>query len=98
MALFIMSTSHKAKESVLKIIEYFQPLAIHEVSELFDHTLYVVLALFMLMGITQKTTLRSYFSKKYILATPIFGSIIIGLNQSILCISKTMIIKEHTRD
>jgi len=37
---------------------------------------YVVLALFMLMGIIQKPTLRSYFSKNYILATPIFGSII----------------------
>ena len=34
--------------------------------------MYVVLALFMLVGII----LRSYFSKNYILATPIFGSII----------------------
>jgi len=38
--------------------------------------MYVVLALFMLMGIIQKPTLCSYFSKNYILATPIFGSII----------------------
>jgi len=38
--------------------------------------MYVVLALFMLMGIILKPTLRSYFSKNYILATPIFGSII----------------------
>jgi len=38
--------------------------------------MYVVLALFMLMGIIQKPTLRSYFSKNYILATPVFGSII----------------------
>jgi uncharacterized membrane protein len=38
--------------------------------------IYVVLALFMLMGIIQKPTLRSYFSKNSILATPIFGSII----------------------
>ena len=38
--------------------------------------MYVVLALFMLMGIIQKPTLRSYFSKNYILATPIFGFII----------------------
>ena len=37
--------------------------------------MYVVLALFMLMGIIQKPTLRSYFSKNFILATPIFGSI-----------------------
>jgi len=38
--------------------------------------MYVVLALSMLMGIVQKPTLHSYFSKNYILATPIFGSII----------------------
>lgn len=38
--------------------------------------IYVVLAIFMLMGIIQKPTLRSYFSKHVILATPIFGSII----------------------
>jgi len=37
--------------------------------------LYVVLALFMLMGIIQKPTLRSYFSKNFIFTTPIFGSI-----------------------
>jgi len=36
--------------------------------------MYFVLALCILMGIIQKPTLRSYFSKKYILATPIFGS------------------------
>jgi len=36
----------------------------------------VVLALFMQMGIKQKPTLRSYFSKNFVLATPIFGSII----------------------
>ena len=36
----------------------------------------VVLALFMLMGIIQKPTLRSYFSKNFFLATPIFGSVI----------------------
>jgi len=40
------------------------------------YEMYVVLALFMLMGIIQKPTPRSYFSKNYILATPIFGSII----------------------
>ena len=38
--------------------------------------LYDVLALFILMGIIQKPKLRSYFSKKCILATPIFGSIV----------------------
>jgi len=38
--------------------------------------MYVVLALFMLMGIIQNLTLRSYFSKNCILVTPIFDSII----------------------
>ena len=38
--------------------------------------MYVVLALFMMMGIIQKPTLRSYFSKNYIVATPVFCSII----------------------
>jgi len=38
--------------------------------------IYVVLALFMLMGIIQKPTLHSYFSKNYILTTTVFGSII----------------------
>jgi hypothetical protein len=36
--------------------------------------IYVVLALFMLLGIMPK--LRSYFSTNFILATPIFGSVI----------------------
>jgi hypothetical protein len=38
--------------------------------------MYVVLALFMLMGIIQKPTLRSYFLKNSILATPIFDCVI----------------------
>jgi len=38
--------------------------------------MYVLLALFMLMGIIQKPTIHSYFSRNYILVTPIFGSII----------------------
>ena len=38
--------------------------------------MYVVLALFMLMGIIQMPKLRSYFSKNYILVTPIFGCVI----------------------
>jgi hypothetical protein len=41
-----------------------------------DDEIYVVLVLFMLMGIVQKPTMRSYFSKNSILATPIFGSVI----------------------
>jgi hypothetical protein len=38
--------------------------------------MYVIIALFMLMGIIQKLTLRSYFSKNSVLATPVFSSVI----------------------
>lgn len=41
-----------------------------------EDEIYVVLALFMLMGTVQKPTLCSYFSKNATLATPIFGSVI----------------------
>jgi hypothetical protein len=37
---------------------------------------YVVIAFFMLMGILQKPTLWSYFSKNSILATSVFGCVI----------------------
>ena len=56
--------------------------------------MYVVLALFMLMGIIQKPTLRSYFSQKILfwrLQSLVLLLLWIGLNQSaILCISTTM--------
>jgi uncharacterized membrane protein len=41
-----------------------------------EDEIYVVLALFMLMGTVQKPTLRSYSSKKSLLATPVFGCVI----------------------
>jgi hypothetical protein len=56
--------------------------------------MYVVLALFMLMGIIQKPTLRSYFSKIIFwrLQSLVQLFLWIGLNLSaILCISTTMI-------
>jgi len=53
--------------------------------------MYVVLAIFMLMGIIQKPKLRSYFSKNYILATPVFGSIISMDRFESICISRKMI-------
>jgi hypothetical protein len=37
--------------------------------------IYVVLALIMLMGIVQKPTIRSYFSKNSVLATTIYSSV-----------------------
>jgi uncharacterized membrane protein len=41
-----------------------------------EDEIYVVLALFMLMGIVQKPTLQSYFSKNSVLAIPVFGCVI----------------------
>jgi hypothetical protein len=38
--------------------------------------IYVVLGLYMLMGIIQKPTLRSYFSQKWLLSTPRCGDVI----------------------
>ena len=49
-------------------MQYWKPVTKDEMG--------VVLAFIMLMGIIQKPTLHSYFSKNYIMATPIFGSII----------------------
>jgi hypothetical protein len=40
--------------------------------------IYVVLGLFILMGIIQKPTLRSYFTTKRVISTPGFGDIITG--------------------
>jgi len=63
--------------------------------------MYVVLALFMLMGIIQKPTLQSYFSKIVFWWPQSLVQLFpwISLNQSaILCISTTMIIQEHTRE
>jgi uncharacterized membrane protein len=53
--------------------------------------IYVVLALFMLIGIVQKPTLHSYFLRNSVLATPVFGSVI-SMNQ-FKSISKFMHIK-----
>jgi hypothetical protein len=47
--------------------------------------MYVVIALFMRMGIVQKPTLRSYFSKNYILVTPVFGSVISVDRLELIC-------------
>jgi hypothetical protein len=41
-----------------------------------ESEIYVMLGLFLLMGIIQKPTLRSYFSRKRILSTPGFGDVI----------------------
>jgi hypothetical protein len=38
--------------------------------------IYVVLALFMLMGIVQKPSLRMHLSRNHLVATPVFGSVI----------------------
>jgi len=49
-------------------VNEWQPVTAEEI--------YVVLALFMLMGIVQKTSLRLYFSRNHLVATPVFGSVI----------------------
>jgi hypothetical protein len=60
--------------------------------------MYVVLALFMLMEIIQKATLRSYFQKNYILAAPVLF-LWTGLNQSAITrISVTVMLLQRTRD
>lgn len=41
-----------------------------------ENEIYVVLGLFLLMGIIQKPTVRTYFSRKRILSTPGFGDVI----------------------
>jgi hypothetical protein len=41
-----------------------------------ENEMFVMLGLYLLMGIIQKPTLRSYFSRKRILSTPWFGDII----------------------
>jgi hypothetical protein len=41
-----------------------------------ENEIYVVLALFMLMGIVQKPTLQLHFLKNSVLAIPVFGCVI----------------------
>jgi hypothetical protein len=63
--------------------------------------MYDVLALFMLMGIKLKPTLRLCLKKILFcrLQSLVLLFLCIGLNQfEILCISTTMIIQEHTRN
>ena len=47
--------------------------------------IYTVLGLFMLMGIIQKPSLRSYFSTKRVLSTPGFGDVITRDRFEIIC-------------
>jgi hypothetical protein len=61
--------------------------------------MYVVLALFMLMGIIKKPTLRSYISKNCIMAPSSLALLClwIGLNQSAISCILTTIMWEQTR-
>jgi hypothetical protein len=47
--------------------------------------LYIVLGLFMLMAIVQKTTLRSYFTTKRVISTPGFRDVITRERLEIIC-------------
>jgi len=49
---------------------------VHEWVPVTEKEIYVVISIFMLMGIIQKPTLRLYFARNQLVATPIFGSII----------------------
>jgi hypothetical protein len=49
-------------------VNEWQPVTAEEI--------YVVLALFMLMGIVQDPSVRMYFSRNHLVATPVFGSVI----------------------
>jgi hypothetical protein len=42
-----------------------------------EHDIYVLLGLYLLMGIIQKPTLQKYFSRKRILPTPGFCDVIL---------------------
>jgi hypothetical protein len=42
-----------------------------------EDEIYVVLALFMLLGIAEKPKLRSYFLMNSVLVTPLFGCVIL---------------------
>jgi hypothetical protein len=51
-------------------------LRVNEWQPLTAEEIYVVLALFVLMGIVQKPRLRMYFSRNHVVAMPVFGSVI----------------------
>jgi hypothetical protein len=50
-----------------------------------DGEIYVVLGLFMLMGIVQKPTLRSYFTTKRVISTPGFRDVITRDRFELIC-------------
>jgi hypothetical protein len=47
--------------------------------------IYVVLGIFMLMGIIQKPPLRSYFTTERVISTPGFGDIITRDRLELIC-------------
>jgi hypothetical protein len=50
-----------------------------------EGVIYVVLGLFMLVGIIQKPTLKSYFTTKRVISTPGFGDIITRDRLELIC-------------
>ena len=50
-----------------------------------SNEIYTVLGLFLLMGIVQKPTVRSYFSKKKIISTPSFSEVISRERFELIC-------------
>jgi hypothetical protein len=49
---------------------------VHEWVPVMEKEIYVVISVFMLTGIIQKPTLRTYFVRNQLVAMPIFGTII----------------------
>jgi len=47
--------------------------------------IHTVLGLFLLMGIVQKPTARSYFSKRRVISTPEFAAVIIRERIELIC-------------
>jgi len=50
-----------------------------------ESEIYIVLNLFLLMGIVQKPTVRSYFSKSRVISTPEFADVIIRERFQLIC-------------
>jgi hypothetical protein len=55
---------------------FYRRSRVNEWQPVTSEEIYVVLALFTLMGIVQKPSLRLYFSQNQLLAIPVFGSVI----------------------
>jgi hypothetical protein len=65
------------------LLTFWSP--VHSWVPVIEIEIYVVLGLFLLMGIVQKPTMRSYFSKKSVLPTPGFADVISRERFELIC-------------